>query len=616
MSVHKIERIEFYVRYLQANPHELDLLFKEFLIGVTSFFRDPAVWETLREQIIPTMLGENQNGRTLRAWIPGCSTGEEAYSLAMVFKEALDETRAAAGFSLQIFATDLDRDALSKARTGLYPAGILADVSTERLNRFFHWEDGNFRITKEIREMVIFAPQNVVTDPPFTKLDFLCCRNLLIYLTTDLQRRILPLFHYSLNPGGTLLLGSAETTGDITELFYTIDAKLKLFKRRGMEAIALPLEFPSSFTAAPKTEPEKMSMTTQPDNLQSQAEQLILRLYSPASVLVNENGDILYTSAKTGKYLEPAVGKANLNIFAMARDGLRHDLTNAFKKALSQNIGVTVRNLKISSDAGSQIVDFTVQPLSSPDSMHGKVLVVFHDVTKPVRKKKSATTPHSADENAHLKSLLDEIEHLTNELNNAQGEMQSSHEELKSANEELQSTNEELQSTNEELMTSKEEMQSLNEELQTVNAELQSKLDDLSRAQNDMANLLDSTDIATVFLDSSLNVRRYTEKITDIIRLIPSDIGRPLSNLVSDMDYPGISDDAHEVLRSLKFSEKQIQTKGSRWFNVRIMPYRTMENMIDGLVITFIDISVAKKLEASLRELSTSATGNNKATKP
>ena len=612
MGIHQINKISLYIRYLQENLIEVDLLFKELLIGVTSFFRDPLVWEKLSDEIFPALLSEPGRRPVLRAWVPGCSTGEEAYSLAIVFKEALAKTKAASGCSLQIFATDLEQEVIAKARTGVFLSNIAADVSPKRLDRFFTREERGYRVTKEIREMVIFSQQNVIMDPSFTKLDVLSCRNLLIYFTPELQKKLLPLFHYSLHPGGVLLLGSAETIGGFTELFSPLDGKLKLYKRSKNSPQIVPVEFPSTFKANSQHQPESSDMNKSPNNLESLAEHLILQLYSPAAVLVNGQGDILYTSARTGKYLEPAVGKTNWNIFAMAREGLSHELSGAFRKALTQKTGVTIRNLTVGTNGGTQTIDLTIQPLSAPEALRGNVLIVFSDVASAAKKTKAGRQKKASAGDVRAAELESEVQRLLEELQGTREEMQSSHEELKSANEELQSTNEELQSTNEELTTSKEEMQSMNEELQTINAELQSKVTDLSRANNDMTNLLNSTDIATVFLDSRLNVRRYTEKVTHIIKLIPGDVGRPLSDLVTDLMYPELSDDARGVLRTLVFMEKEISTRDGRWFVVRIMPYRTMEDVIDGLVITFIDVSVAKRLEAELRKTNAGRSGTGK----
>lgn len=598
MGIHQITKMARYVRYLQENSQELDLLFKELLIGVTNFFRDPAVWEELRTKVIPALLASRSPGHALRAWVPGCSTGEEAYTLAMVFREAVEALKPKASFVLQIFATDLDRDAIDKARHGVFPPNITTDVSAERLKRFFTKEDHGYRVRREIREMVIFAPQNIIMDPPFTKLDLLSCRNLLIYLTAEVQKKLMPLFHYSLTPGGLLLLGSAETVGSSTDLFASVSAKARIFKRTETVQRPVQVEFPASFKVGKPFGPESAQPAKPSASLQSLADQLILRSYAPPTVLTNDKGDIFYISGRTGKYLEPAAGKANWNLFAMAREGLRYELAGAFPKALKQKESVLLHALKVGTDGGTQCVDVSVQRLDEPGPLHGLVIIVLTDVAMAV----TTHTSKTPAQNARLTASERELQRVRAEARITHEEMQTSQEEIRSANEELQSTNEELQSTNEELTTSKEEMQSLNEELQTVNAELQAKLQELSSSSNDMKNLLDSTDIAMLFLDRHLNVRRFTHQATKIIKLIPSDVGRPITDLVSNLDDPALDTDAREVLRSLVPKEKPVSTPDGRWFSVRIMPYRTLDDRIDGVVITFADITVAKTLEAELRE--------------
>ncbi len=591
MGIHQIDRIAAYARFLRENPQEVDLLFKELLIGVTNFFRDPEAWDMLRDHVLPELLASSQSaGRNLRAWVTGCSTGEEAYSLAIVFKEALEKAKPQGRFSLQIYATDLDHTAIEKARQGAYPNNIAADVSPERLARFFIASENGYLVGKEVREMVIFAPQNVIMDPPFTKLDILCCRNLLIYLGPELQKKLLPLFHYSLNPGGTLFLGSAETIGGFTDLFSPLDAKSRLYRRslasQRLGDVEFPTRLPLGVTAPPDDAKQPAVV-----NLQAVADQLLLRSYAPAAVFMNAKGDIVYINGRTGKYLEPAAGKANWNIFAMARDGLRHELASAMQRARQQGEPVTVSGIKLEGNGQPHYVSLTVEALDEPQSLSGMLVAVFRDETPPLR--------HAGRRGAaggNLMVLEEEVQNLREQLQTTREEMQSSQEELKSANEELQSTNEEL-------TTSKEEMQSLNEELQTVNAELQSKVEDLSRASNDMKNLLNSTDIAIVFLDNALHVRRFTNSATRIIKLIPGDVGRPLTDIVSELDYPQLHEDAKEVLRTLVFSEKEVATRdGGSWFLVRIMPYRTSENVIDGVVITFVDVTRAKSMEVQLRE--------------
>jgi two-component system CheB/CheR fusion protein len=602
MGIHQINKMSAYVRYLQENSQELNLLFKELLIGVTNFFRDPAAWEQLRAQAVPALLADRPPGQALRAWVPGCSTGEEAYSLAIVLREALDELKPKRNLQIQIFATDLDKDAIEKARQGVFPSNISADVSKGRLNRFFTKEQHGYRVRKEIRELVIFAPQNLILEPPFTKLDILSCRNLLIYLTTDVQKKLIPLFHYSLNPGGILFQGSAETIGDFTNLFTPLAGKSRIFRRT--ESILRPEQiiFPSSFSAGPPVGNEVRLATKPPLSLQSLADELVLQRYAPPAVLTNDTGDIFYVSGRTGKYLEPAAGKANWNLFAMAREGLRYELTRAFAQALRQKESVALHGLKVGTNGVAQYVDVTIQQLAEPESLRGLVMIVFTDAVAPMAANASGRPAKSPARFPRLAELEQELLQVRGEARATHEEMQTSQEELRSANEELQSTNEELQSTNEELTTSKEEMQSMNEELQTVNTELQAKVDELSRASNDMKNLLDSTDIATLFLDKELKVRRFTPQATKIIKLIAADAGRLITDLASDLCYPELADDAREVLRKLAAVEKPISARDGRWFTVRIMPYRTQDDRIDGVVITFANITGSKTLEAKLRK--------------
>jgi PAS domain S-box-containing protein len=596
MAVHQIATIEAYVSFLRENPHEIDLLFRELLIGVTNFFRDPGVWESLRTEALPALLARYPTGGALRAWVPACSTGEEAYSLAMVFKEALALTRPEARFTLQIYATDLDPDAIDTGRKGLYPANIAADVSAERLARHFIPEEGGgYRIARDIREMVVFATQNVISDPPFTKLDILTCRNLLIYFGAKLQKKLLPLFYYALTQDGLLVLGSAETVGDFNHLFAPINSKARIFQRLDQVRSVNELEFPSKLLNAIPNEPPRVERA---ENLGQLTDQLIQQTWSPAALLVNGEGDILYISGRTGKYLEPAAGKTNINIYAMAREGLREALTGVIHKALKDPQPVLLNGLRVGTNGGTQIVNVVVQAIDKPEALRGRVIIVFKDVPAPAARRRRGKSIASDTHNA----LMQELQQAREALQATHEEMQTTVEELKSSNEELQSTNEELQSTNEELTTSKEELQSLNEELQTVNAELQSKVDDLTWVQNDMANLLNSTEIATVFLDNGMKLRRFTNHATKIFKLIPGDVGRPLSHVVTDLDYTQLKEDALEVLRTLVFQEKVASTHDGRWYRVRIMPYRTQDNVIDGVVITFIDITEIKQLEAELRK--------------
>jgi two-component system CheB/CheR fusion protein len=589
MNVHQIEKISTYVRFLQKNPTELDILFKELLIGVTNFFRDTVVWEKLKEKILPDLFKKAPNGHVFRAWVAGCSSGEEAYSLAIVFKEAYEKTKKDKNFTLQIFASDIDSDAIERGRKGFFNANIAADVSPERLSHFFVKENDGFRVNSTIREMVVFAPQNVIKDPPFTKMDLLFCRNLLIYMESKLQSKLMSLFHYALNANGIMLLGSAENENSQNKLFSAIDEKLKFYKRAAGNSNTELLDFPDSFRL-PKEKSGKITNTEKGvDNIQKLADQILLQRFAPASVLINTEGDILYITGRTGKYLEPAAGKANMNIYAMARDGLQNELPGAIRKAKLSTDPLKLHKLKVGTNGGTQIVDVTLQLIEEPEAIKGTIMIVFADVADTSLPSKSKLKGINQKASIREQELENELQQANEELKSTREDMQTTQEELKSTNEEMQSTNEELQSTNEELTTSKEEMQSLNEELQTVNIELQSKIADYAAANNDMKNLLNSTDIATLFLDKDLNIRRFTAQTTKIFKLRQADIGRPFNEIVNKLHYPEITEHAHEVLRTLVFKETEITTSDKQWFTIRIMPYRTIDDRIDGLVITFID---------------------------
>jgi two-component system CheB/CheR fusion protein len=600
MTLRQCAALPDYVAFMRENPAEVELLFKELLIGVTNFFRDPKVWDYLMETALPQLLAAHPEGAAFKAWVPACSTGEEAYSLAIAFNEVLERQRPEVQYTLQIFATDLDDDAIGRARQGLFSAAIEADVSAERLKRYFMpAEGGGYRIRKDVRNTIIFARQNIISDPPFTKLDILCCRNLLIYFTAKLQEQLIPLFHYALKNEGMLMLGSADTPGHFNELFAPMQGAGRIYRRLDASIHRVANYFPTRVNSGSATFVSEPSQPSMNGNLQSQVEQLLLEKHTPAAALLNVHGDILYIHGRTGAYLEPAAGKANWNIHAMARDSLRHELADLLKRAAQGGGAVVVRGLILRDEAGkpSQAVDLSAEAMPESGPLSGAVMLTFAAVPLPAEKKRARSS------NPQVLELEQQLAQARLEIQAVRDEMQASREELKSANEELQSTNEELQSTNEELTTSKEEMQSLNEELYTVNAELQSKVDDLSLVNGDMKNLLNSTDVATIFLDSELRIRRFTDKAKQIYKLLPGDVHRPLSDITNDLDYPELEQDAQEVLRTLVFSERQIPTRNARWFTVRIMPYRTVENVIDGVVVTFINITESKQLEARLRSI-------------
>jgi two-component system CheB/CheR fusion protein len=606
MAIYHVQTQLEYQGVLRDNPSEVDLLFKEMLIGVTSFFRDPPVWEHLQAIALPDLIAHRHaEHRPLRLWVTGCSTGEEVYSLAMVLTDALQSLKPGMRPAFKIFATDIDADAIDFARRAKYPPSTSKDVSADRLARFFIEDESGFRVRKELRERVIFAVQNVAMDPPFTKLDMLVCRNLLIYFEPGLQRQLLPLFHYSLEPGGLLLLGSAETVGPATEYFLPLPGKFKLYRRldtfRGGSALGLSSVGMERRSSPMHDEVAALGPVSETPPMHTVVESLLLQRHMPAAVLVTREGDVLYICGKTGRYLEPAAGRANWNVFAMARQGLARPLGHAFKEALAEQRQVVTSGMVLDPPFGNRHYKLTIDPVSVPGAAMGMVLIVFTDIEPlPILEVDNEPRPSPVDFKSRPGSGASEVRHLRDALRSALDEAQNVDEQLRAANEELQSTNEEIQSTNEELTTSKEELQSMNEELQTVNQELQSKVDELSQASDDMRNLLNSTEIATLFLDEALGVRRYTVQCTHIFKLIPGDTGRPITDISNDLKNWDVQADAADVLGSLVPKETEIGASGGRWFRVRVMPYRTSSNRIDGVVITFADISQFKRMEREL----------------
>ena len=607
MALHQLRSMTDYQRYLRKNKQEAELLFKDLLIGVTRFFRDAEVWEQLKTQGIPALLAAHPAGATLRAWTPACSTGEEAYTLAMVFRETVARLSPGVHYELQVFATDLDSVAIDTARAGIYPTNISADVSEDRLSRFFVRSGNGYRVAPNIREMVVFAQQNLVMDPPFTKLDLLSCRNLLIYMESELQHKLFPLFHYCLNPHGILVLGSAESIGDAATLFSELAAKARIYRRRDVAAITGPIEFPPLFSRSrkgvePLGIPHGLTEHRAPD-LQLLTNELLLQRFAPAAVLTTAQGEIVYLCGKAGSYLEPAAGKASMSLFSMAQEGLRGALREVFSKAVRDQTATVLRSVMVSSGTDSKPVDVTVQPLTGPRALGGMVLVVFSVIATPAPDADAVARTVDVAVDARISAMALELEQLRAELQNSGEEMQTSREELKSTNEELQSTIEELQSTNEELTTSNEEFQSINEELQSVNRELVAKVQEMSKAHDEEINLLNSTAIATVVLDESLCIRRFSTPATEIFKLIPGDIGRPITDLVTSLESPALDKTASEVLRTLVFKEVLVRAQDNRWYMVRTMPYRTRDSRIEGVVITFLEVTAEQSLQARLKKI-------------
>ena len=594
MVVQHIEEIDEYVKYLRQTPAEVEELFRDLLIGVTSFFRNPEAFKALDEHVIPKLFAGKSPGAVIRVWSPGCSTGEEAYSIAILLQERLELLKQ--NYRVQVFATDIDSRAIATARAGLYPAGIAADISPERLARFFAAEpDGSaYRIHKSLRDILVFSEHDVIKDPPFSKVDLISCRNLLIYMGSDLQKKLMPLFHYALNPGGFLFLGTSETVGEFGDLFASVDHKSKLYQRkeyfRGAWRAALGKFFPH-MASIDKAVPQPAGTTAGPVRLplRELTEQALLTQVAPAAALVNGQGDILYLHGHTGSYLEPAPGEVGINnILKMAREGLRRDLTRALRKVAVEQQIVRCPGLRVKTNGDFTPVNLTVRPVVASHAAGPGVplyLVILEEAPLPSllsSAQPSVGSDRPSDTDASIAAFKQD---------------------LRAKEEYLQTANEELKTSNEDLESSNEELQSVNEELATVDAELQTKVADLSRANNDMNNLLAGTGIATIFVNHGLRILRFTPTDTEIINLIQSDVGRPVSHIVSNLvSYNHLVSDTQAVLDTLIPKEVEVQTTAGDWYTMHIMPYRTMDNVIEGAVITFVDITEMKKTREALRK--------------
>ena len=602
MAVHQIRDPSEYVRYLQENPQEIDRLFAELLISVTSFFRDPQAFDVLAEKALPELLASRAEEHEFRAWVPGCASGEEAYSVAILIHECVERLKRR--FDVQVFGTDLDSHAIEVARAGVYPAGITADVSKERLQRYFTPSANAYHIRKEIRETLVFAPQNVIKDPPFTKLDLVVCRNLMIYLDAELQRRLLPIFHYALRPGGLLFLGPSESLGGFGDVFETIDSKWKIFRRKETATLAHPLlespTGPAETRLAGVSPPAPAADVKRPQTV-AHVERLLVSRFAPTSLVVDERGTIVYIHGRTGAYLEPSEGQPRHNILEMARHGLARPLAAAMRQAAAEKSEVQRENIRVKTDSELTHVNLSVLSIKWPEAIRGLLLVTIVPAAGSQAPATSQRETEAEEQPGRTAGLEQELQYLKESYQTTVEELETSNEEMKSTNEELQSTNEELQSTNEELETSKEEMQSLNEELGTVNTELQAKVEELSRATDDMQNLLNNIQVATIFLDHQLKIKRYTPEAQKLFKLIPTDVGRPLSDQTSDVDYDRLIDDCQEVLRTLAIRETEVRDRNGSWYLMRILPYRTAGNVISGVVITFVNINRLKQAEEELK---------------
>ncbi len=596
MALNRVEGGERYVAYLRSHPPELRALYDDILINVTEFFRDGDLFDALKTNIFPRIAPEGEPPKSLRFWIPGCATGEEVYSVAICLLEYLDDRIE--DTQIQIFATDISDRTLDTARAGIYPDNIAQDVSPERLRRFFTKLESGYQIQKRIREMCLFAKQNLAKDPPFSKVDLISCRNVLIYMGPVLQRRIMPFFHYALKPDGYLVLGSSETIGSFNELFTLVDRKNKIYVRK-IAATRVPLDLALRETVLPKSElPERVPEWREPE-LTREVDRLVLSRFGPDGLVVDDDMNILQFRGHTGMFVEPASGTASFNLMKMAREGLLVELRSAIQKVRRTNATVRREGLHVGRDGSLKEFDLEVLPLKRPPGKDRRFLVLFENPAKVANKPlRHAAAKRDTLGLAELESLNEQLRRdldATKEyLQSIIEEQEASNEELRSANEEIQSSNEELQSTNEELETAKEELQSANEELNTVNEELQTRNMQLSQAGNDLLNLLSNVSIPIVMLGNDLRIRRFTPISEKILNLIPTDVGRPINDIKFNLDVPDLESILLDVLENLTPQTREVRDKSGRVYSLRVRPYRTEDYKIDGLVLVLVDMDMAR----------------------
>ena len=593
MVHHRLGSVDDYVELLKRDLAVVQALFRELLINVTSFFRDPPVFDLLQTDILPALPAAKPEGRPLRVWVAACATGEEAYSLAILLREWMDDQQRE--LKVQMYATDLDHEAIATARAGLYPPNIAQDLSPERLRRFFLKEPGGYRIKKEIREMVVFAAQSVIKDPPFTRMDLVSCRNLMIYLEPELQERLIQVFHYALRAGGVLLLSPSEGVGEHADLFEVVDRKWKLYRSRlapdSSRALVTGGSLPWTGEGG-ALRPADAGVRPQLARVPELARRALLQAFAPAALVTDLQGNVLYVHGETGRFLRPAPGQPTHQLADLAREGLEHELREALHRAADQGLPTLNRSLWVKGDTGTVGVSLSVRPLHDPEAGSWLLLVSFQElpeaaVQSPARRPRRG----SAAEARIIETLQRELGQARQSMKVMVEEQQAVNEDLKSTNEELQSTNEELQSSNEELETSREELQSVNEELITVNTELQHKIDQMAHMQNDLRNLLDNIRLGIIFLDRELRIRRFTQEAARLYRLVPTDVGRPLADIRCNLLGSDMVSEAQTVIDSLQPVEREARTQSGTWYLARIQPYRTVDNAIDGVVLTFADVT-------------------------
>ena len=612
IKVTLVPDLEAYTNYLQDHPEEVDALFAEMLINVTHFFRDPQAFHALMDKAIRPLIPLKQAAQApLRVWVTGCSTGEEAYSIAIAVHEQIEAGKA--DCKVQIFGTDLDAEAIETARRGLYNDISLENVSAERLKRFFNKEERGYQIKKNIRDMVVFSTHNLILDPPFSKMDLICCRNVLIYLEQELQKQIFPMFHYALNPGGILFLGNSESIGGFTDLFSTIDRKNRVFYRKDTPIQSHPIRprvhSPLVQTTRNRQDPDTRQLAQ--GGLRELTEKELLRYHAPSCIIIDSKSNILYIHGRTGKYLEPSSGETNAHLLRMAREGLKAELATAIHAAAASKESITRPGIRVKTNGDYQFIDLTIRPVDWEGYPPGLMMVVLEERGGPSDKSQRRGRSQASDGD-QVEVLERALKEKDDYLSSIISELEDANQDLKSVNEELMSSNEEMQSTNEELETSKEELQSVNEELSTVNTELQNKNAELTGLNNDVYNLLANTEIGMLFLDLDLQIRRYTPAIQTIYHILPTDIGRPLQHFHANLSYGSLIEDIQEVLTTLIPKATEAKSSDGSWYLVSIKPYRTLENVIDGAVVTFVDITQQKQGD-ELRRLATVIRDSNDA---
>jgi len=618
MVLHKLERLKDYLSFLREHSTELDELFQDILINVTGFFRDSESFDALKKNVFPAIV-QTRKDETLRIWVAGCSTGEEAYSITMALLEYLGDQ--AGGTPIQIFASDIDAKAIDKARLGIYPEGIKADVSAARLQRFFTKVPAGYQISKSVRDLCLFAVQNVAKDPPFSRMDLICCRNLLIYLSNVMQKKVLQVFHYGLRVRGFLLLGASESISGSADLFSVLDKKNKIYTKKSFASLR-HYEFSSTPTNVARYSPEQtmpQTVTTLTDIVQ-QAERLILNEYAPAAVITNQELDILHFRGHTGPYIEPAQGSASLNLMKMARTDLLMELRTAVRQALKQGSRVRRENVRLKINNDERRVHLQVIPLKGPHSGEYSLLVLFEESDsnfKPIAAAglnqliaETGTNKAVDDKDQRIRELEQELLATREYLQTIIEDQETTNEELQSANEEIQSANEELQSTNEELETAKEELQSTNEELVTVNEELEGRNIELNQLNNDLNNLLNSVQLPIVMLNEDLSIRHFTPGATQLFNLIHSDVGRPISDIKANVDISNMEERLMRVMDTVMLETLEVRDTAGNWYNLRVRPYKTMDNRIAGVVLVFVGMSsdIERRLAAVVRDASDAIT--------